>query len=190
MVNFASKAQLIPSMSLDVGPLAKIDAVAKASEEMEADLSDLTGLEQTVKTIPPSFNASVAGQLAQVSMAMKMTGTEFNLFDPIRIKEQLDIMAGELNRRASSIQMMSGMNLGAIVKLGAAARMVARIKAEIGDPEDPGFPDAVAAKAKTAAYVQAHKPQIGLGTLPQVHLIANLPKVLEAAAEAEVDLGQ
>lgn len=188
MANLFARASLLPSMTLDIGPFMKLDAAARLAEEAELDLSNLTGLQQSVSSIPPSFNAKVAGQLAQLALTMRMTGGEFNLFDPIKLREQLDIMAGELNRRASRIQMMSGLNLGMIANLGFAARVKARLKLEFGDMDDPGFMDTMNARLRTAMHIQAHKPQIAFKNLPRIHLIANLPKILEAAAEAEIDV--
>lgn len=189
MVDTFAKARMMAGVTLDIGPLAKLEAAAKMAEEAEMDMSDLLGMEQSVSSIPPSFDAKLSGQLVQLSNVVRMTGGTFNLFDPIKLKEQLTLMEGELNRRASRIQAMAGLNLGAMVRLGAVARVVARLKLQGLDPEDPGFMDGVAARARTYAHVNAHRPQIALKNLPRIHLVASIPKLLEAANEAEIDIG-
>lgn len=189
MINAMARAKLMAGISLDIGPLAKLEAAAKIAEEAALDLSDLTDMEQCVSSIPPSFDAKLSGQLVQLALAVRMTGGTFNLFDPIKLKMQLDVMAGELNSRASRIQTMAGLNLGLMVKLGAVARVVARLKLQGLDPLDANFPDQIAAKARTFAHIQAFKPQIAITNLPRIKLVAALPTLLEAAAEAEIDVG-
>ena len=91
MVDTFAKARMMAGVTLDIGPLAKLEAAAKMAEEAEMDMSDLLGMEQSVSSIPPSFDAKLSGQLVQLSNVVRMTGGTFNLFDPIKLLSLIHI---------------------------------------------------------------------------------------------------
>jgi hypothetical protein len=188
-VSAHASAKAFASLSLETGPLLKLEAAAALAESAELDLSDMFGLEKSVSALPPSLTTAVTGQLMQVAMVAKMTGGHFSLFDPIKLKVEMRIASDAINAAAPAISAMAAVNLSAVLKLAAVARVVIRLKLMGLDPEDPGFVDAVHAKANAAASVQYSKPKIAFANMPRIRLLAALPTLVKAMEEAEIPLG-
>ena len=177
------------SMNLHPGTLAKLEAAAAMTETANVNVADLLGLEKAASTVPASFNAKLTGALMQLSMMIQMVPGNFSLFDPIKLKKELKVMEEAVNSRAPSISAMAGINAAAMVKVAMVARLVAKMKLNGLDPEDPNAASIAAAKASLATKMSASMPRFNIANLPKVQLIAALPTLVEEMEKMKIPVG-
>lgn len=191
MAKSAASASAMAKLSASINPgnLAQLEAAAALPLDAKMDLSDALGLEAAAKTVPPSMDMRAMGALVRAAMLVKLTGANFNLFDPIKLDEQLKAMSGSLNNAAPGIKALASVKMSALAKITAMARAMIALKAAGLDPGDPNFSDMVAARATAATRIAHHKPKLNVSNLTKVRLIASIPTVLEAMDTMAIPMG-
>ncbi|MEX0969625.1 MAG: hypothetical protein WD046_04155 [Paracoccaceae bacterium] len=176
--------------SLTLGPAAAVVKLQMAAQAAAAAKVDIGGLAYTASALPNIQAAFGAGGLMQLAATLKVAAGTYNLMDPIKLSEQLGASAGSLARLPpATFSAVAKIDMTAIAKITATARLVAQLKLDGLDPLSASFSENVAAKAHAAAGLAAANAALTAPLRMKLQAVAALPALVQACETLNVPLG-
>jgi len=168
----------------------KLAMAAQASAAAKLDAKLALGLVDTANALPNIQAAFGGGGLMQLAATLKVVAGTYNLMDPIKLSEQLAVSAGSVaSMPPATFAAVAKLDMVAIGKITAAARLVVQLKLDGLDPLKADFSEKVAAKAHAAASFASAQAALTPPMRMKLQLAASLPALIKACETLEVPLG-